>query len=48
MKALRNKPLNAEEREFLEDDLEQRAMSGLTGKMEDLSSLKIFKRKSMN
>lgn len=31
MKALRNKPLNAEEREFLEDDLEQRAMSGLTG-----------------
>lgn len=31
MKALRNKPLNAEEREFLEDDLEKRAMSGLTG-----------------
>ncbi|MGA4816079.1 phage major capsid protein [Pseudomonas aeruginosa] len=28
---VRNKPLNAEEREFLEDDLEQRAMSGLTG-----------------
>lgn len=31
MKALRNKPLNAEEREFLENELEQRAMSGLTG-----------------
>ncbi|MGF9830940.1 phage major capsid protein [Bacillus anthracis] len=31
MKALRNKPLNAEEREFLEDNLEKRAMSGLTG-----------------
>ncbi|MDZ4486025.1 phage major capsid protein [Bacillus cereus] len=31
MKALRNKPLNTEEREFLEDDLEKRAMSGLTG-----------------
>ncbi len=31
MKALRNKPLNAEEREFLENDLEKRAMSGLTG-----------------
>ncbi|MBW3216522.1 phage major capsid protein, partial [Salmonella enterica subsp. enterica serovar Javiana] len=31
MKALRNKPLNGEEREFLENDLEKRAMSGLTG-----------------
>jgi len=31
MKALRNKTLNGEEREFLENDLEKRAMSGLTG-----------------
>ncbi len=31
MKALRNKSLSAEEREFLENDLEKRAMSGLTG-----------------
>lgn len=31
MKALRNKSLSAEEREFLESDLEKRAMSGLTG-----------------
>lgn len=33
MKALRNKSLSTEEREFLENDLEKRAMSGLTGKM---------------
>jgi len=31
MKALRNKSLSTEEREFLENDLEKRAMSGLTG-----------------
>ena len=31
IKALRNKPLSVEEREFLENDLEKRAMSGLTG-----------------
>ncbi|MGE7427962.1 phage major capsid protein [Bacillus thuringiensis] len=31
MRALRNKSLSTEEREFLENDLEKRAMSGLTG-----------------
>ena len=48
MKALRNKSLSTEEREFLENDLEKRAMSGLTGEDGGLLSLKIFKRKLMN